>query len=218
MGLMPLVLALSDEVEERFYATGASARRPDVVVACGDLPFDYLEHVVTTTSVPLLYVPGNHDPDVRPPRRSRRPFVAECMLPVPGAQGCVNVDGRVVEVAGMRVGGLGGSARYRGGPNQYTQREMRARALALELRCRARPPRRGRRVDVLLTHAPPRGVGDGDDAAHEGFDAFHRLIGVLRPHVLVHGHVHPYGPRPPVRRVGATDVVNAVGHRWLEVP
>ena len=215
---MPLVLALSDEVEERFYASGARARRPDLVVACGDLPFDYLEHVVTTTCVPLLYVPGNHDPDLRAPPRSRRPFVAECMQPVRGAQGCVNVDGRVVDVGGIRVGGLGGSVRYRRGPNQYTQREMRTRALALELRCRVRAPRRGRRVDVLLTHAPPRGLGDGDDAAHAGFDAFHRLIDVLRPHVLVHGHVHPYGPPPPVRRVGRTDVVNAVGHRWLEVP
>lgn len=215
---MPLLLALSDEVEERFYAPGARSPRPDLVVACGDLPFDYLEHVVTTTCVPLVYVPGNHDPDVRAPRRSAGPFVAECMRPLPGAHGCVNVDGRVVDVAGVRVGGLGGSPRYRAGPNQYTQAQMRTRALALELRCRVRRARGGRRVDVLVTHAPPRGVGDGDDAAHQGFDAFHRLIGALRPRVLVHGHVHPYGPPPPVLRVGTTDVVNAVGHRWLEVP
>ena len=36
---------------------------------------------------------------------------------------------------------------------------------------RWRRPRDGRRVDILLTHAPPRGVGDGDDPVHQGFTA-----------------------------------------------
>jgi uncharacterized RDD family membrane protein YckC len=39
--------------------TGA---KPDLVVSCGDLPWDDLERIVDVANVPLVYVPGNHDP------------------------------------------------------------------------------------------------------------------------------------------------------------
>jgi hypothetical protein len=46
-------------------------------------------------------------------------------------------------------------------------------------------------VDVLITHAPPRGVGDEDDPPHRGFTALHGLVRALRPPLLLHGHVQP---------------------------
>ena len=110
--------------------------------------------------------------------------------------------------------GLGGCLRYREGPNQYTQAGMGRRALELELRARLRR----QPVDILLTHAPPRGCGDGDDLAHQGFAAFHRLVNVLRPRLLVHGHLHPYGRKRDDRRLGDTLIVNAVPNRLLELP
>jgi Icc-related predicted phosphoesterase len=77
---------------------------------------------------------------------------------------------------------------------------------------------RGRRgVDVLLTHAPPFGVGDEDDPAHQGFEAFLPLVERLSPKLLVHGHIHPYGQAKPDRYLGTTTVVNAVPFRLLEV-
>ena len=75
-------------------------------------------------------------------------------------------------------------------------------------------------VDVVVTHAPPRGYGDLDDLPHRGFEAFGQLLDRLRPRLLVHGHVHmEYGR---IRRVrehpsGAL-VVNACGSQVLEVP
>ena len=33
----------------------------DVIISCGDLKKEYLEFLVTMTSKPVLYVPGNHD-------------------------------------------------------------------------------------------------------------------------------------------------------------
>src|SRR5205085_2065105 len=135
--------------------------QPDLVLSCGDLPFDYLENLVSRLDRPLIYVPGNHDPDVRPPSptwSSARPGD----LP-PGPQGCENADGRLLSAAGLRVAGLGGSIRYRDGPNQYTQGQMSRRALRLELRIRFRQALGGQRPDVLLTHSPARGLGDGED-------------------------------------------------------
>jgi hypothetical protein len=43
---MTRVLALADEPDDRIYGGDVEQRAsPDVVVACGDLPFDYLEYV-----------------------------------------------------------------------------------------------------------------------------------------------------------------------------
>jgi Icc-related predicted phosphoesterase len=80
-----------------------------------------------------------------------------------------------------------------------------------------RRQRDGRGVDVLLTHAPPRGVGDGDDPPHRGFRALPGLVAALQPAALLHGHVHPYGA--PVRRgrLGKTVVYNVTGWHLLEI-
>ena len=206
---------MADEEDQALYGDALGELRADLIVAAGDLPFDYLENLVTRAGVPLVYVPGNHDADVRFRRDSYGPVVFE--QPIPGPEGCDNADGRIIEAAGLRIAGLGGSIRYRVGPNQYTQRQMRRRALGLELRARWRR-RLGRPgVDILLTHAPPLGLGDGEDPPHQGFAAFHRLVGVLRPRLLVHGHVHPYGRRREDRELGPTQVVNAVPYRLLEL-
>jgi hypothetical protein len=94
-------------------------------------------------------------------------------------------------VAGLRIAGLGGCLRYSAGPNQYTDREQARRAMVLRARARWHRLRRGGGVDVLITHAPPRGVGDEDDPPHRGFTALHGLAGALHPTLMLHGHVHP---------------------------
>jgi Icc-related predicted phosphoesterase len=165
--------------------------------------------------VPLLYVPGNHDPNVRPLDTT---FVAlDHSAAIPGPEGCDNVDGRILEVQGLRVAGLGGSLRYKDGPNQYTQAQMRWRALNLEFRTRLKRGRSGRKLDVLITHAPPFGAARGEDAAHVGFIAFHRIIQGLHPVLLVHGHIHPYGKTQPERRVDGTRIINAIPSRLIEI-
>jgi len=201
---------VADEVDDALYEDGLQQLKPDLILSAGDLPFDYLENLVTRAGVPLLYVPGNHDADVKFHRSTYGPVVVE--EPIPGPEGCDNVDGKILEVDGLRIAGLGGSIRYREGPNQYTQAAMRRRALALELRARLRKP-----PDVLLTHSPPRGLGDGDDLPHQGFEAFNRLLTVLHPRLMVHGHLHPYGRQRQDRQVGGTLIVNAVPHRLLEL-
>jgi Icc-related predicted phosphoesterase len=135
----------------------------------------------------------------------------------PWPPGAVNADGRVVDVAGLRVAGLGGCVRYRDGPNQYTDGQLARRARRLRRRAQWRRMRDGRSVDVLLTHAPPRGVGDGDDPPHRGFSALPRLIARLRPALLLHGHVHPYGMPTPDLRLGDTVVRNVVGRHVFDV-
>src|ERR1700755_2959115 len=166
------VLAVSDEVGEGLLADVSPVRSAQLILACGDLPAEYLGALMNALDVPLVFVPGNHDPDQSGYRVSRSGLVTKAGFPVrpPWPSGAINADGRVVDVAGVRVAGLGGCLRYADGPNQYTEHPQARRARALRRRAAWRRWRDHHRVDVLLPPPPPRGVGDGDDPAHRGFD------------------------------------------------
>jgi hypothetical protein len=216
---MVRVLAVSDEVDEGLLADVGPVRGAELILACGDLPFDYLRYLTDALDVPLVFVAGNHDPDLTGYRTSRAGLTLRAGLPAtaPWPPGAVNADGRIVDVLGLRLAGLGGCLRYNAGPNQYSDAQFARRARALALRARWRG-RDGRRVDVLLTHAPPRGVGDGDDPSHRGFSALPALVSRLRPRLLLHGHIHPYGQRQPDRELGGTTVRNVVGRQLFDIP
>lgn len=213
------VLAVSDEVSEGLLADPRPVRSAQLIVACGDLPAEYLGALMNALDLPLVFVPGNHDPDQSGYRVTRSGLVTRSGFPArpPWPAGAVNADGRVVDVAGLRIAGLGGCLRYNDGPNQYTERQQARRARALRRRARWRVIRDHRPVDLLLTHAPPRGVGDGDDPAHRGFGCYLGLTAALHPPLLLHGHVHPYGEAVPPRPLGDTMVRNVTGWHLLEV-
>lgn len=209
---MVRALVVADEVDESLWCGRGAGPTVDVVLGAGDLPFGYLEHLADVFDVPLLFVPGNHDPDLTGFTRHRG-LSLRSGIPTswPGPAGGSDADGRVVTVAGLRIAGLGGSVRYNGGPNQWTQRAQARRSRRLVRRAGAEP------VDVLLTHAPPRGVGDRDDPAHHGFDCLHTTVRRLRPRWLLHGHIHPYGDAVPNRLLDDTTVCNVVGSHLLEL-
>ena len=207
------ILAIADEVDEALYGDKLLRLRPELIVSCGDLPFEYLENLVSRVDVPLVYVPGNHDPDLR----RGEPTLVPAMELTPGPQGCDNVDGHLLTTAGILIAGLGGCLRYKPGPNQLTQTEMSWRALSLEMRVRLKQVLSGRRLDVIVTHAPPLGYGDRPDPPHRGFAALNRLIKNLSPQFLIHGHVHPFGRTVTDYKVGSTLIVNAIPSRLLEI-
>jgi hypothetical protein len=239
---MVCVLAVSDEVDEGLCADLSPVRAAELIVACGDLPFDYLGYLMNGLDVPLVFVPGNHDPDLSGYRSSRAGLTLRAGMPVraPWPEGAVNADRRIVSAAGLRLAGLGGCPRYGSGPNQYSERQLAGRARVLRRRAwwqhrreqgqwqrgqpEQGPPVRDLslqgQVDVLLTHAPARGVGDGSDPAHRGFAALHPLVAALQPAVLLHGHVLPCDAGPPGRagrRLGRTAVLNVTGRHLLDI-
>ena len=210
---MVRVLAVADEESPALGAARLRELAPDLVLAAGDLRWGYLEFVADATNAPLVFVPGNHDPEVARREHGLARLVGTGdPCPDPRPLGGRNADGDVVEVAGLRVAGLGGCVRYRPGPHQYTQAEYRRRARRLLRRARRHGP-----VDVLLSHAPPLGLGDRDDPAHQGVAAFHDLISALRPTWHLHGHVHPYGEQQPDRHEAGTTVRNVIPWSVLEV-
>jgi len=213
------VLAVSDEVDEGLYADLGPVRAAKLIVACGDLPFEYLGYLMNGLDVPLVFVPGNHDADLSGYRSSRTGLTLRAGLPAaaPWPDGAVNADRRIVDVAGLRVAGLGGCRRYGSGPNQYSDRQLAGRARSLRRQAAWQRLRGGRRIDVLLTHAPPLGVGDASDPPHRGFAALHGLVAVLQPAMLLHGHVLRCDAASPDRRLGRTAVRNVTGRHLLDI-
>ncbi|MDQ5818863.1 MAG: metallophosphoesterase, partial [Actinomycetota bacterium] len=115
------------------------------------------------------------------------------------------------------LAGLSGSRLYSGGPNQYTEGQMRLKAWALSARIQARSLLGRPAPEIFVTHAPPFGLGDEEDLAHIGFESFLGLIDRHNPRLWLHGHVHLYGPdQQRVTRRGDTEVINVFGHRILE--
>jgi len=208
------VLVVADEVASNLQERTLREIAPDLVLAAGDLPWDYLEWIASSVDVPMVFVPGNHDPEITAAQGGRFSDYLEpgAMCDLPRPHGVINADQEVVEAAGLRIAGLGGCVRYSRGPHQYTQRQYRSRANRLQRKARAAGP-----VDVLLTHAPPRGLGDGDDGPHVGIDALHKILEKLQPTWHLHGHIHPYGMAMPDRHVGPTTIRNVIPWMVLDI-
>ncbi|MEO5652735.1 MAG: metallophosphoesterase [Marmoricola sp.] len=197
------VLVVADEVAPELDARRLRRIAPDLVLSAGDLPWDYLEFLASAVDAPLVFVPGNHDSAI--PHGSDHHDR--------GPLGAINADVNVVEAAGLKIAGLGGCVRYRDtGPHQYTQQQYVWRARRLMWRARFAGP-----VDVLLTHAPPRGLGDGEDRPHVGIEALHPTLARLQPAWHLHGHIHPFGQEMPDRQVGPTTVRNVIPWTTLQV-
>jgi Icc-related predicted phosphoesterase len=203
------ILAVSDQVVESIYSSRIRERFGDVdmVVSCGDVPYYYLEYIVSMLNVPCLFVHGNHD---QPEHTSDGRTLIE-----PG--GWVNLDGKVVNVKGVLLGGLEGSIRYKPSvPYQYTEKEMTYKGWRLTPALLMNRVFHSRFLDILVTHAPPLGIHDGKDWPHRGFNAFLELMARFRPRYLLHGHKHIYKSDTWQTRYLDTEVINVYPCRVIE--
>ena len=206
---MTKVIAVSDQVVERIYTLAVNGHFQDVdlILGCGDLPYTYLEYLVSVLRIPLFYVPGNHDPAYNDQQT------------LSYAEGGSNLDLKTASAKGLLLAGLGGSIRYRpDGVNQYTQGQAFSRAYRLLLRLLVSQNRYGRKLDVLITHSPPFGIHDDDSQAHQGLKALNFLIRTVRPRYLFHGHTHFFrnNLEECVTQVGRTTIMNIFPYKVIE--
>ncbi len=194
------LLLISDQEEPYLYDYYQPGRLAgyDMILSAGDLKPAYLRFLVTMANRPLLYVHGNHDVryESDPP------------------EGCDCIDGVFTVCKGLRILGLGGCVLYNGMPHQYSEKQMERRIRKLR-----RAIRKAGGVDIILTHAPAKGFGDGEDPAHRGFECFNRLIEEYHPKYFIHGHQHlnyrTFSQR--ILQVGDTTIINACGRYELEL-
>lgn len=191
------ILAISD-VESKHLLDFFDAKKyedVDLILSAGDLKGTYLSYVVTMVNKPLLYVHGNHDIS---------------LMNAP-AEGCECIDDGVIKFNGLRIAGLGGCMTYNGKELQFTEAEMAWRIKKNILKYR-------KGIDILLTHAPVFGIGDGKDQAHVGYQSFIKMLDKYKPRLMVHGHMHlNYGICQREHRYKDTRIINAFDHYIFEI-
>ena len=204
------ILTVSDEVVDRLYNLCSSGHfsEIEVILGCGDLPYSYLENLLTMLNIPLFYVPGNHDPIYNPENSLTR------------VEGGSNLDLKLVQFKKLLIGGFGGSVRYRpDGTNQYSHTEAYFRAFRMLPGLLLNRLRYGRALDILITHSPPFGIHDDETRAHQGLKAINWLLGVAQPRYHFHGHTHfQRGNLSPSESThNGTQVINVFPYKIIEI-
>lgn len=194
------ILAVSDFVDKSLtqMIEDKTLELPDLIISCGDLAPEYLSFLRDRLDRPLFYVKGNHDIRYTPSN------------PV----GCENINQKIVSFKSLNILGLEGSLWYSGGLNQYTDKEMKRIIFGMWFSIW----RKGR-INMVITHAPPRHIHDAEDRCHMGFESFKKLINKRKPEYFIHGHIHKDFKTHDERitNFNSTKVINTCGFTILEV-
>jgi uncharacterized protein len=194
------LLAISDErspsleLEQNREQLG----RLDAVLGAGDLEPDYLAFLADAFGAPLLYVRGNHD-------RDAGWNVGREHIPDP-------LGGHFETIEGITVAGLSWPGKDRGrAERDGTAAWWQAAETAVRAKLGRRPP------DIVLSHVPPRGMGDDErDAYHRGFSGYHWLCRTIHPMLWLHGHT-PVSAAADWRTTWSeTTLVNVTGGVLIE--
>jgi len=199
------LLAVSDDVDPALdYAINRDKiGRVDAIVGAGDLEPSYLGFLGDAFGAQVAYIRGNHD---------RGGHWEETLLAAPHPLS----SGQLVEVDGITVApfewpGLRHDRATRNEPRAWLDVLRISRSLLMRRL-------RGRRSPVLvLSHAPPRGVGDSTDPYHVGFAAYRWLLERLRPPLWLHGHTTPATVTDWRDRLGDSIVINVTGSVVVEL-
>jgi Icc-related predicted phosphoesterase len=200
------LLAVSDDVDHALdYAINRAAiGRVDAIVGAGDLEPSYLGFLGDAFGAQVAYIRGNHD---------RGGHWIETLIAAPQPL----PSGQLVEVEGITVApfewpGLEHDRATRNEPRAWLDVIRISRTLAMRRL-------RGRRSPILvLSHAPPRGVGDcASDPYHVGFGAYRWLLERFRPPLWLHGHTTPATVADWRDRLGDSVVVNVTGSVLVEL-
>ena len=193
------ILTVSDFIEQSLDQKIEEKTLPkiDLILSCGDISPEYLESLKEKLSCPLYFVKGNHD--IRHAGYS--------------PEGCTNIHKQIVQFKSLRIIGFEGSKWYNGNENQFTEKEMKKTIRSMWFFLF-----KSKGVDIVITHAPPRHIHDGEDLCHQGFISFVNFIKKYSPKYFIHGHIHK-GFDNPLDRVtlyGETRIVNTCGYNILE--
>lgn len=200
-------LVVSDEEDRAlgFEINRAALEPIDAVLGAGDLEPEYLGFLGDAFGVAVAYVRGNHD------RGGRWEQSVATLAPEPLRTGSIgSVSG--IAVLALEWPGLRHADRKRhDGSGWVDVVRIAARLVGRRMVGRGAPV-------VILSHAPPRGVGDrAVDAYHVGFAAYRWLLDRLRPPLWLHGHVPPASVEGWRSDHRGTLVVNVTGAVLVEL-
>jgi hypothetical protein len=200
------LLAVSDAPDPSLdYAVNREGIGPvDAIVACGDLEPAYLGFLGDAFEVPVAFVRGNHDRGGHWSETAHR-------APDHLASGrVVGIDG--VTVAPFEWPGLAAPRAPRDEWRAWMDVLRATRTLAVRRLLGDRCP------VLVLSHAPPLGVGDcAVDPYHVGYRAYRWFLERLHPPLWLHGHTAPASVTDWRDSLGGCVVVNVTGSVVIEL-
>jgi Icc-related predicted phosphoesterase len=161
----------------------------ELVITLGDLTREDILGLERVTHIPKIGVYGNHDS-------------GNYM----GGLGIWDMHRKIWSFNGLSFGGFQGCVRYKDNPDAI----MCTQAEATQL-MQGYP-----RVDVFLSHCPPRGINDEEEIAHQGFDALREYLDIQKPSVWLHGHTYPTD-ETIIKQHGPTRIEYVFKYRIIEL-
>ncbi len=223
MGTLKL-LCISDKVDPLIYSNNIKERFGDIdiILSSGDLNMDYYGFIVSSLNKPLLFVFGNHNlkkiHNFRKINSEVFPLHTDEIVTFQKSYGATYIGDKVKNIKSLLIAGLGGSRIYNGGANQFSEIGMGFKIIKLIPFLIFNRIIHGRWLDVLLTHAPPRGIGDREDKCHQGFKVFRVFIKFFKPKYLLHGHIHLYDINAQRNfTLKNTQIINIFEHLTLNI-
>lgn len=201
--MSPVLFAGDPHGNFRPIVTAALKDKPKAVVLLGDhdleVPLDQEMKLVVQAGIEVWWIRGNHDAD----REGWHDFLFQSAL------ADFDLNGRVVDIGGLRVAGLGGvfdpkvwHPSLNDGQPTYRSPESLAEALTWRQSTSPGPVRNGiplrhrsaifwsdyealwdQRADILVTHEAP-------ESHRHGFRALGELAEAMGVSAIIHGHHH----------------------------
>lgn len=208
---MTKILAVSDIESQYLYRAigGDKFKDIDFIISCGDLPYYYLDYLVSMSNKDLYYVRGNHAHKVEIGEKRKSS----------GPQGARDLHMKVSRTHdGITLAGIEGSLLYNYGPHQYSQAQMWNMVFKLVPALFINYMRYNRFLDILVTHAPPWQINDQKDLPHQGIKAFRWFLEVFRPRYHLHGHTQEFLNKKNMQtKFADTDVINVTGYKIINL-
>ena len=207
---MTKILAVSDNESQYIYRAVGSAKFKDIdfIISCGDLPYYYLEYIVSMANKDLYYVRGNHahKVEIGDNRKSANP------------QGAIDLHRKsLITPNSISLAGIEGSILYNYGPHQYSQAQMWSMVFRLIPSLFINYIRTQRFLDIFVTHAPPWHINDQADLPHQGIKAFRWFLEVFKPRYHLHGHTYNFLKNERmITKYKETEVINVTGYHVIE--
>lgn len=158
------ILALADRRPKIDILQNVHNNSMDVVIILCDLTREDILPLELITSIPKIGVYGNHDSGN---------YMNEL--------GIWDMHLKIRDFNGLKFGGFQGCVRYKDNPDaiMYTQEQAPEMMDGFP------------KVDIFISHCPPRGINDEEEVAHQGFSALRSYLDSRQPKAWLHGHTYP---------------------------
>ena len=169
---MPKLLFISDTHGHLQYPAASEVIDPlydmdiDAVICMGDIyemELALAKTIADGMDVPIYGIPGNHEP---------KTAVSEF--------GIENIHGKVVEICGVKIAGIGGCPRYKNGDARLFITDEESVSLASNMG----------KADILVTHSPSYQGFPTGSSAHKGLKGIDEYIRKNKPKYHFYGHLH----------------------------